>query len=293
MKGRKGRQIPVRRAILFINPQKAQARKLGNEIMRELPSLGIMTETFSLKKKPDLETELAFDVALSLGGDGTVICSARNISPQGVPIFPINLGTYGFIASVEPCEWREVFNMWLDGKLSLSRRLMLEVKVERKGCEIFRECCLNDVIISALGIAKIVRLRVSSIGAGKKDILLGTYRSDGLIASTPTGSTAYSKAAGGPIIDPELEVLILNPICPFTRINRPIVFPIGERVVVEVEEEQRCELILTVDGQVEEKLKIGDKIFLEKAPYSCLLIASDRENFYQKLRTKHAWEETT
>jgi NAD+ kinase len=147
------------------------------------------------------------------------------------------------------------------------------------------------VIISAHGIAKIIKLRVFCSETSKKTPLkLGYYRSDGLIVSTPTGSTAYSAAAGGPIVDPELDAMILSPICPFTLIHRPIVLPSNETVMVEVEEDQHYNVQLSLDGQVTKRLKSGDKIKLKKASYHCLLIASDRHGFYKALRSKLSWE---
>jgi len=280
----------VSRAILFINPQKKHTRALGDEIRKELACLGIEADTFSFKGKPGFNTEEGYDVAISLGGDGTVLSAARTISPLGVPIFPVNLGTFGFIAGVHPNEWRKIFDRWLGGKASISHRLMLEITVERGGVEVLRGYCLNDVVISASGIAKIISLRVSYSEKGRAGFeKLGIYRSDGLIVSTPTGSTAHSVAAGGPIVDPELEALILNPICPFTLSHRPMVLPARETVLVEVEEEQRSGVLLTVDGQVTEKLKGGDRVYLKKAPYYCLLISSGRSSFFQALKTKLSW----
>ena len=275
---------------MFINPQKKHARDLGDEIGRELACLNIETDIFMFKKHPDFNTETGYDAAISLGGDGTVLYAARTISPLKVPIFPVNLGTFGFIAGVSPGEWKSVFRHWLDGKLSLSHRLMLEITVKRGDLEVLRGCCLNDVVISASGIAKIIRLRVSYSESGRTGLMkLGSYRCDGLIVATPTGSTAHSLAAGGPIIDPELEALILNPICPFTLSHRPMVLPAKETVLVEVEKKQRSGVLLTADGQVTEELKPGDMIYLKKAPYYSLLVASDRAAFYQALRTKLGW----
>ena len=287
---KKLKRAEVRRAILFINPKKKRVRDLRDEVLRELTYLNIQADFFSFKGKPDFSTEAGYDVAICLGGDGTVLSAARTISPLGIPIFPVNLGTFGFIAGVEPSEWRDVFESWLKGKAAYSRRLMLETSVERDGKELLKGCCLNDIVVSASGIAKIINLRVYGSEAGRAGFVkLGSYRSDGLIVSTPTGSTAYSAAAGGPIVDPELEALILNPICPFTLSNRPMVLPAGETVMVEVGKEQRSGVLLTVDGQVTEKLKSCDKVILKKAPYSCLLIASDRNGFYQSLRKKLNW----
>ena len=280
----------LRRAIMFVNAKKKDARSLGEEIKKEFIKRKVTVDTFSSKGKPDFHTEAGYDIAISLGGDGTVLAAARAMSPLEVPIFPVNLGTFGFIASVQPHEWQVKIDGWIKGKVSFSKRLMLEISVERAGQEVLRGCCLNDVVISSSGIAKIINLRVSYYDADLKKILnLGSYRSDGLIVATPTGSTAYSAASGGPIVDPELEAIILNPICPFSLSSRPMVLPAEEIVQIEVEKIQQSSVILTVNGHVTEKLKGNDKVFLKKAPYYCLLVASGREGFYKTLGTKFLW----
>jgi len=278
------------RAILLVNPQKGHARKLGNEILKELLSMNIEADIYSIKESPVISQRKKYSVAIVLGGDGTVLSAARAVSPLGIPIFPINLGTFGFIAEVLPTEWRTVFDRWMAGKVSVSKRLMLEVSVERDGQKVLQECCLNDVIISSSVIAKIINLCLFSREEGtEKDLKLGSYRSDGLIIATPTGSSAYSVAVGGPIVDPELEALILSPICPFMLTNRPLVLPAAGTVIAEVADEQQSGVILTLDGQVKEKLKKGDRVIIEKAPYPCVLIASSRSGFYTALRKKLSW----
>jgi NAD+ kinase len=278
------------KAILFVNLKKENARVLAGEIVAGLDRRGIKADSFSFEGKPDFSVEAGYVVAFSLGGDGTVLYAARTMAPLGVPVFPINLGTLGFIAGVHSEEWDTVFEDWLEGKIRLSRRLMLEARVERGGREVVRGTCLNDVVISSSGIAKIIKLSVFAgpmEGAGLTH--LGRYRSDGLIVATPTGSTAYSAAAGGPILDPEMEALILNPICPFTLSYRPMVLPGEETLLVEVEEEQRSGVLLTVDGQVTEPLEPGDRIYISRAPRQAVLIAAGRNVFYQALKTKLSW----
>jgi NAD+ kinase len=124
---------------------------------------------------------------------------------------------------------------------------------------------------------------------GEERLRLGHYRSDGLIVATPTGSTAYSVAAGGPILDPEIEAVIINPICPFTLSNRPVVVPSDGTIVVEVEAEQRSGVLLTVDGQTTEGLESGDRVLIRRAPFAGRIIASGRQGFYSALRTKLNW----
>jgi NAD+ kinase len=154
-------------------------------------------------------------------------------------------------------------------------------------------------VISASGIAKLLRLKVESLDeaggalAGEdyaaERMPLGRYRSDGLIVATPTGSTAYSVAAGGPILDPEIDALIINPICPFTLSNRPIVVPAHETIIIDVEEEQRSTVMLTVDGQVSFPLEPGDKVLVRRSAHDARLIASPRQGFYRALQSKLNW----
>jgi NAD+ kinase len=283
----------IKRALLFINLHKTNAQALAGEMIRELERRHIEADSFTFEGGGDYTPEGSYDIAFSLGGDGTVLFTAREMAPLGVPILPVNLGTLGFIAAVHPDEWIPLFDRWLEEKAGISERLMLEVTVERRGQVIIRGGCLNDMVISASGIAKIIRLRVYSEMVFPHEYMrLGQYRSDGLIVATPTGSTAYSVAAGGPILEPEMEAFIINPICPFTLSNRPLVVPARERVFVELEAEQRSGVLLTLDGQVTEPLEPEDRISIRRAPYTARLVASDRRVFYTALRTKLNWSGT-
>ncbi|MDR1618434.1 MAG: NAD(+)/NADH kinase [Treponema sp.] len=278
----------IRRAILFINLHKEQAASVAAGIRETLEARGVRTDFYTFEKKNLSFEGEGYDIAFSLGGDGTVLYAARSMAGLGIPIVPVNLGTLGFIASVSPGEWQAVYDGWLAGVIAPSRRFMLEAVVERGGKRIFADSCLNDVVISASGIAKLIRLQVSS-----DYVNLGEYRSDGLIIATPTGSTGYSVAAGGPILDPEIEAVILNPICPFTLSNRPIVLPPDEAVSITVEREQRSGVLLTLDGQITEALEPGDCIRIGRTAWYAELVASDRNVFYEALRSKLNWPGTT
>jgi NAD+ kinase len=267
------------KVLLIINTQKPAATALAAEIRRALDEKGCRTALHSFNGAA-VETG-GFDVAFSLGGDGTVLFAARTIAAFGTPIIPLNLGTLGFIASVHPSRWLEVYTKWHEGKLSVSERLMLDVRVERDGGTVFTLPCLNDAVISASGIAKTIRL-----DAWTEDTHIGSYRSDGLIAATPTGSTAYSSSAGGPIIDPEIEAVILNPICPFTMMYRPIVLPAGRPITIKIAMEQRSEVLLTIDGQVTEPLEGGDLVVIRRSGNKARLVACDRAAFYNALHSK-------
>lgn len=273
-----------KRALLIINRHKPNALILAEEINAELGRRDMEVTSYSFGREDVFQSQGSYDISFSLGGDGTVLYLARIAAPLGTPILPVNFGALGFIAAVHPDEWLEVFNRWAAGEAAVSPRLMLEIAVERRGEGVFLSTCLNDAVISAAGIAKLIALHVEG-----EHSRLGQYRSDGLIVATPTGSTAYSAAAGGPILDPEMEAVIINPICPFTLSSRPIVMPAHENITVEIEEEQRSGVLLTVDGQDTFDLEPGDRIRICRTPYQARLIAADRRLFYKALRTKLNW----
>ncbi|MDR1306467.1 MAG: NAD(+)/NADH kinase [Treponema sp.] len=279
----------TQRALLFVNRKKTETGILAEKIGSALAGRGFEAEIVSFENKTEPCRPGAYDISFSLGGDGTVLYTSRIIAPLDIPVMPVNLGTLGFIAAVLPEQWETTFDQWQAGRAVISRRLMLEISVERKGQVVFESICLNDAVISAAGIAKLIRLEVEAETAGGNRIDLGRFRADGLIVATPTGSTGYSVAAGGPIIDPEMDAVIINPICPFTLSNRPIVVPSDERICTLVEAEQRSAVLLTVDGQITEPLDPGDRVITRRAPYALKLIASDRWVFYRALRTKLAW----
>ena len=274
--------------ILFVNLFKKSAGPLAELIKAELEKKGTDVTVFSFEGKSKELPAGKWDLAISLGGDGTVLYTARCVAPLGVPILPINLGTFGFIAEVKKEEWLTVFNKWEKGEITSSKRCMLEISVIRDNKKIMTNICLNDAVISATGIAKLINLDVHV----KEDIALGSYRCDGLVIATPTGSTAYSMAAGGPILDPEMEALILNPICPFSLSNRPFVLPLRHSLSVTVAGKQRLDVLLTVDGQDIFALEEFDCINISQPPYNAELIFNDSSAYYSALRNKLFWSKS-
>jgi NAD+ kinase len=275
----------IKKVLIIVNLLKNDAQSLVGEITSHMSSLGIESEVFAFEGKPPCEPRVNnVDLAFSLGGDGTVLYSARVLSPHHIPVFAVNIGDFGFITEVSKNEWISAFEKYVDGKLGISQRLMLKARVIRNGKTAAEFSGMNDAVISAAGISKIVRLQVA---LSKTPI--GKYRADGIIVATPTGSTAYSAAAGGPILDPELEALIINPICPFTLSNRPLVVHADEIINVEVDENQRAEVIMTVDGQVGFHLMPKDKIIISRMEEKALIIRSDKRNFFEVLRSKLSW----
>jgi NAD+ kinase len=280
----------VKSAILIVNLHKENAASAAQEIRRELEDKGVQTTLFAFEGRPASPPEGRWDIAFSLGGDGTVLYAARILAHTGTPILPVHLGTLGFIAGVEMHEWTEVYRQWLKGKSSLSRRCMLEFSIERGGkYAVNNSVCLNDVVISSLGIAKLIRLQARTEVAPGEFAEIGCYRSDGLIIATPTGSTAYSMAAGGPILDPEMEAQIVSPICPFTLSNRPLVLPSRQTLQITVDREQRSGVLLTCDGQETFALEPGDLITIRHSPNYAILITAGYSSYYKALAEKLAW----
>ena len=280
-------------AVLFVNNLKINAAELAFKIKDDLKELNINVVIFSFEGKPEKLPEGKWDIAFSLGGDGTVLYTARSMAPLDVPILPVNLGTLGFIAEVNKDDWINVFKKWNNGEIIPSRRCMLEISVFRDSKNIVNMVCLNDAVISATGIAKLINLDVHI----DEKITLGSYRCDGLIVATPTGSTAYSMAAGGPIIDPEMEALILNPICPFSLSNRPFVLPSRQTLSITVADKKRSRtagsgVMLTIDGQDTFTLEESDRIFIKQAPYSAKLIINGKYAYYSALRSKLFWSQS-
>ncbi|MCL2721218.1 MAG: NAD(+)/NADH kinase [Treponema sp.] len=296
-------------AVLFVNNQKKYAADLAGHICKELEKHEIKGFIFSFEGKPELvpSTEVTgflpsslsdkkCDIAFSLGGDGTVLYTARCLAPLGIPILPVNLGTFGFIAEVKKDDWLDVFLRWKKNEIIPSRRCMFEISVERNSNIIMKNICLNDAVISAAGIAKLIKLDVyiNSIFNTKEDsVPLGSYQCDGLIISTPTGSTAYSMAAGGPILDPEMDAVILNPICPFPLSNRPIVLPSRQLLSITLTKAKRSGALLTIDGQDTFNLEFADRILIKQTDYPAYLIFADKQGYYSALRNKLFWSGET
>jgi NAD+ kinase len=282
-------------ALVLVKPNSGEAAELAAKLKIFLNGKNIGVETYTWAKDSKWDSEPVCKdcgIVVSLGGDGTVLFAARTASPRGIPILPVNMGALGFIASITPDEITEAFCAWEAGASSESKRLMLEARVERNGRVVFNGSCLNDAVISAGGIAKTIGLD-AAVMLEDENINLASYRCDGLILSTATGSTAYNASAGGPILDPETEDVILNPICPFTLLHRPLVIPADGTLKIAVPFNQRAAVILTMDGQVTYPLECGDYVLVRKAAFKARLLAANRKMFYGALHTKLKWPLTS
>jgi NAD+ kinase len=279
-----GKRRESRRVLLVINSRKDDVGQLARAIDGFVRARGGQTVAVDFAAPTDMRLLDGVDLAVSLGGDGTLLACARMVADRGVPILAVNMGDFGFITEVSRSELFDAWEKYLAGNLGTSERLMLAVRVLRDGAEAASFTGLNDAVISALGISRMIRLKVFL-----SDTSVGRYRADGVIVATPTGSTAYSMAAGGPIVYPEMDAFILTPICPFTLSNRPTVVPSSELLRIEVEDPQKAEVTLTVDGQENVRLLPRDQVLIRQAPRKALIVRSDKRTFYEVLRTKLGW----
>ncbi len=225
------------------------------------------------------------DLIIVLGGDGTLLSVARQIRGAGVPILGVNLGGLGFLTEVSLEELPGMLPRVLAGDYETSTRSMLDVTVRRQDEEVFALSLLNDAVIAKDALARIINIETYV-----DNDYLTTFRGDGLIVSTPTGSTGYSLAAGGPVLYPSLEHAVLTPICAHTLTNRPIIIPkemtIRARLLSPDEK-----VILTLDGQVGLPLEYMDEVVMKKSTFSVSLVKSATNSYFEVLRTKLKWGE--
>lgn len=223
------------------------------------------------------------DAVVVLGGDGTFLSVARFLENRSTPVVGVNLGGLGFLTEISKASCFQELKEILDGRFEIEERMRLQVVIRREGEEIFSQSVLNDVVISKGALARILDLKTAIDGH-----YLTHYRVDGLIVSTPTGSTAYNLSAGGPIVYPTTNAIILTPICPFALTNRPLILPPEAAIQVELSEMVE-HVTLTCDGQVGCALDPDDIILISAAPTPLRLIKSPSTHYFTILRTKLKW----
>jgi NAD+ kinase len=225
------------------------------------------------------------DLLIVLGGDGTLLAAARLAAERGVPILPVNLGGLGFLTTVSQDEVYPVLEEIFEGKNRVSDRVMLEAEVVRGGNVVRRQIALNDAVLNTAALARIMDLELRVNGE-----YVATYKADGLILSTPTGSTAYSLSAGGPIVYPLVEAFVVTPICPHTLTNRPLVIPDAATIEVDCRAGD-VGATLTLDGQVGIEVRPGDRVVMRKAAQKLHLLRASRKTYFEILRNKLKWGE--
>lgn len=246
----------------------------------------VSSRSIGCKRAFDLENVADdADLIIVLGGDGTLLSVARQVRGHDVPILGVNLGGLGFLTEVSLEELPEILPRIIGGSYRVSLRTMLDVAVIRDGEEIFSLSPFNDAVITKDALARII-----DIETYVDNQYLTTFRGDGLILSTPTGSTGYSLAAGGPILYPSLKHVVLTPICPHMLTNRPIILP--EEALIRARLNSADErVILTLDGQVGFPLEYKDEVVVAKSRFTVSLIRSDTHSYFEVLRNKLKWGE--
>ncbi len=225
------------------------------------------------------------DLVVVLGGDGTLLAAARLLQNREVPILPVNLGALGFMTSVTLGEMYPLLEQTLAGTHRVSERMALQAEVTRNASTTQAQRALNDAVVNQAALARLMEFHVHVDGSH-----VGRYRADGLIIATPTGSTAYSLAAGGPIVHPDMHAFVITPICPHMLTNRPLVVPDSSRIEITFTHEGEP-VHVTLDGQVGFELERDDRVVITKSPNRVLLVQPPRKSYFEVLRSKLRWGE--
>jgi NAD+ kinase len=253
------------------------------EVARVATDLEAWFKTKSIKASLTPEAASTADLAVVVGGDGTLLAAARLLADRQVPIVAINYGGLGFLTEVTREEMYAALDSVLSGRFVTEERMTMDVHLSRDGKPLAAYRALNDVVINKGTIARMIELETRVDG-----LYVSRFRADGLIVSTPTGSTAYNISAGGPIIFPTMSAMVVTPICSHTLTNRPIVLPESVKIDIDLRSAQ-AGVYVTVDGQVGVELQMDDHLTVEKSAVAVKLVAPADKNYFDVLRGKLKW----
>jgi NAD+ kinase len=290
-------ETAIRRIGVVVKPHQHEAVKTICELVVWLHARGItlvgepVLESAQIEQQTGCVIEIlardelaaSVDLLLVLGGDGTMIGTARMIGDRDVPVLGINYGSLGYLAEFRIEEMFPALESILEGNYRLDRRVMLAVEHFRGAERLNHNRVLNDVVINKTALARIIEIEVYF-----NSHFVNSFRADGLIVSTPTGSTAYNLSAGGPVIYPSMNALVLTPICPFTLSNRPIVVPDDGQIELFLKTEQE-EVAMTLDGQVGFPLKMNERVLIHKSRTTFNIVQPTNRNYFDVLRNKLKW----
>ena len=237
-----------------------------------------------LKKFDTIKRERKYDLLVVFGGDGTLLRTLQCMKHFDVPILGVNAGNLGFLSELEVKKMELALESIRQNRFKIDERMTLEIEIKRKKESIKKLKALNEIVVNQISIARLMKLKVLS---NAKHI--GNYRADGFIVSTPTGATAYSLAAGGPLVHPGMPAFILSPICPHTLTQRPLIVPAEEKISILFPEESEEKVSLTVDGQIYFSLKKEDKINVKKSKKKLKLLRLPGSSYFKTLRKKLGW----
>lgn len=280
----------VKTLCLIAKRDKAEAQELAAEVRRKFPDLDVLAEghlaqALGWPSHPDAELAQRAELLVVLGGDGTLIRAARFLGGRPVPILGVNLGSLGFLTEVPREGLVTALEAFLQGKCKVDGRMKLSCRLVRAGKEVLRDEVLNDVVINKGALA-----RIADHDAYVDNEYVATYKSDGVIVATPTGSTAYSMSAGGPIVHPSLDGIVLSPICPHALTQRPIVIPSDEKLRIVLTSEV-ADVYLTLDGQAGHALQQGDEVWVQRSQNQVHLVRNPSAGYFSILRQKLHWGE--
>lgn len=283
----------IRTVGIYAKKNHPAAPQLVDEICQQLQAAGVafllepwLAETLKPNTPVDeKDIPRQVELILVLGGDGTLISVARKVNGLEVPILGVNLGSLGFLTEITRAELPDLLTAVLAGNYAISSRMMLDVTILRSGQRVECHTLLNDAVINKGTLARIIDMETRVDGE-----YLTTFKADGLVVSTPTGSTGYNLAAGGPIIYPGINSLVITPICPHMLTNRPLI--VSSRATISVDINFADDVVyFTGDGQVGASLRPGDRIEICRSKARTLLIKSPHRDYFEILRTKLSWGE--
>jgi len=281
----------LKRIGVVVGPQKPEALKVVDDLLVWCRGQGIELQASPAVAEqvgcaPYLEENgrlsEVIDLLIVLGGDGTMLGAARLIGPYQIPVLGINFGWLGYLTEFTLSELFPTLDAILAGKFTIDHRMMIDVTLHRDGREILSQTALNEAAVNG------APARITEFDCYIDGMMITTFRADGMIVATATGSTAYSLSAGGPIVHPGVPAILLTPICPHMLSNRPVIVPGGSRVEI-VFNGIQDKLLLTIDGQLVVDLQPHDRVVIQRSEKSFRLISPTNRNYFQVLRTKLKW----
>jgi len=271
---------------IVVKPSHAEALATAEGLSAWLEKRGIAQSGEPISAadiNPDNDLSTDADLIVVLGGDGTMISTARLVGDADVLVLGINYGSLGYLTDFRFEEMFPVLELILAGEYEVDPRVMLKIEHCRNGKTLAAGRVLNDVVINKAAIARIINIEVKL-----NELFVNTFRADGLIISTPTGSTAYNLSAGGPIIYPSMNAIVLTPICPFTLTNRPIVVPDTAHIELSLDNENEG-VVLSLDGQTGYPMMSGDQVRIRKSGTTFNIVQPANRNYFDVLRDKLKW----
>ncbi len=282
---------PIKSVAIVANPKSSDVRQMVHSIIDFLKRFRI--DVLLEKRASDAigvnwhssheDIRKKADFVIVLGGDGTVLSAARIVGDTEIPLFSVHMGHLGFITELSPPEVFGALEAAMDKRLPVHRRMRLECEIINDGIAVYKEHALNEVALNKGGIARMVDFDVF-IGEER----VSSYRADGFIVSTPTGSTGYSLSAGGPIVEPNMQLMLLSPICSHSLASRAVIVPSNSVIEIRLTE-PRQDIFVSQDGQVGRNLQTGESLMIRKTQFDTLLYYMPQHNFYDRMRDKFGW----